>query len=224
MSAEPTLVEKVVQFVKEELKHHDASHGWAHIERVRNNGIHIAQKEGGYDMELVELGCLLHDVGDWKYSGPHDIPASSKVKNFLDDQGYDPIKIGKIVAIIESVSFKNELGGPTIIAPPELSVVQDADRLDAIGAVGVARTFCFTGAKGRPMYVPEVDDKMEQKLPTQEEYTNKKNESTVAHFYEKLLHLKDLMKTKTGKQIAEERHKFMEQFLVQFLDECKGKK
>lgn len=214
------IIKKTEEFVKEELKNNDASHDWAHIERVRNIANKLSEKKI-VDRELVELGALLHEVGDWKYGG-----SKTKAKEFLIEQKLDPERAETVLKIVEGVSFKNELGGGPLDTFPELEIVQDADRLDAIGAIGIARTFTYSGAKKRPMYNPDQDCRKKLKTITQEEYVNRdaKDNSTVSHFYEKLLHLKDMMKTEEGRQMAEDRHQFTVSFLDQFFAEWDAKK
>lgn len=221
-----SLIEKTEDFVKEELKNNDSSHDWFHIDRVRNLAKKLAEKTSeSVDLEIVELGALLHDIGDWKYTGS-ETKGRELAEKFLTEQNYDPIKKQKILEIIDGVSFKNELGGIKIPLSLELAIVQDSDRLDALGAIGIARTFAFSGAKKRPMYLPNHDSSKRQKLLSKEEYMNKKeqDDSTIGHFYEKLLHLKDMMKTDAGKKIAEKRHQYMVEFLEEFLCEWSGDK
>jgi uncharacterized protein len=206
--------------VKDELKGVDSSHDYAHIERVCNLAERLAKEEGIEDIELVLLASLLHDIADWKYSGS-ETAGPHKAKQWLISQGYT--KADKVVAIIQGVSFKNELDAtPTIF--PELSVVQDADRLDALGAIGIARAWTFGGARNRPLWCPETDPTHTRDL-SKAEYVAQhgaNSTSTVSHFYDKLLKLKDLMKTQAGKRIAQQRHQVMEAYLAQFYAEWKG--
>jgi len=178
-------------------------------------------------MEIVELAALLHDVRDWKYSGSETAGVEA-AKTFLESEEYDLNKIKTIVDIIGGVSFKNELSASTnkMKLFAELAVVQDADRLDAIGAIGIARTFSYGGKKGTGMYDPEKDrSTMDVMEISKDEYMNKtkNNGSTVDHFYEKLLKLKDMMKTQTGKKMALKRHQFMELYLSQLFAEIDGR-
>ena len=191
----------------------DASHDWQHIERVRHNARLISQKEQA-DFFIVELAVLLHDVSDSKYK---------KADEDLETEILDSLPISaeqkeKIQVIIQSVSFKG--GNGVRPSSVEAAIVQDADRLDAIGAIGIARTFAYGGAKGRKLYDWEEEPRLEM---TEEEYRSKPTSSTT-HFYEKLLLLKDRMNTETGKQIAEERHQFMLSFLKQLIKETDGNK
>ncbi len=191
----------------------DASHDWQHIERVRNNAAAILVHEKA-DAFLVDIAVLLHDVSDPKYIQDGEDPETAILNRLeLTDTQKQQVK-----AIIQSVSFKGGNG----IAPAtiEAEIVQDADRLDAIGAVGIARTFAYGGAKGRKLY--DWQEKPRDEM-TEEEYRSAPT-SSATHFYEKLLLLKDTMNTATGKQIAEERHQFMLSFLEQLIKETDGNK
>lgn len=207
------LIEQCERQVREIYESFDASHDWQHIERVRQNAALILKKEQA-DAFLVEIAVLLHDVSDPKYKKDGE-DLETDILNELDLSGNQRKKIKQI---IDSVSFK---GGNGIAAESiEAKIVQDADRLDAIGAVGIARTFAFGGAKGRKLY--DWQEQPRQKM-TEEEYRAKPT-SSATHFYEKLLLLKDHMNTETGKHIAEERHQFMISFLEQLKKETDGNK
>jgi uncharacterized protein len=190
----------------------------------------LAKMEGNVDTELVQLGALLHDIADWKYSGSED-EGPRRAREWLVSQNYDSEKTQKVIDIIEGIGFKSELGltREQAIAKaerlPELAVVQDADRLDAIGAIGIARTFTFGGTRNTPLHDPTVA-LPDPQLLTKEAYMNrsKSGGSTIQHFYDKLLHLKDMMKTTSGKKLAADRHKYMEVFLEQFLAEWNGER
>eukprot|EP01100_Stratorugosa_tubuloviscum_P004500 TRINITY_DN2132_c0_g1_i1.p1 TRINITY_DN2132_c0_g1~~TRINITY_DN2132_c0_g1_i1.p1 ORF type:complete len:226 (-),score=104.76 TRINITY_DN2132_c0_g1_i1:57-734(-) len=215
------IILKAINFVKQEVSKYDASHDWAHIERVRKLAHTIAQQENYNDFELIQLAAILHDVGDWKYSGSEEVgPAASR--KFLEENNYDPIKITTIENIIRSISFKNELLNNQNNSTPfiELYIVQDADRLDAIGAIGIARCFTYGGAKNRRLYDLEAPRTIYQ--VSKEDYMYGAHPSSVSHFYQKLLLLKDLMKTNAGKKLAENRHQFMQQFLNQIWSEIEG--
>jgi uncharacterized protein len=189
----------------------DASHDWQHIERVRHNAKLILESEQA-DAFLIDLAVLLHDVSDPKYkNGEEDLETEILSSLPLSDG-----QKGRIQSIIHSVSFKGGNGVPP--ATIEAAIVQDADRLDAIGAIGIARTFAYGGAKGRKLYDWAEEPRLQM---TEEEYRSKPT-SSVTHFYEKLLLLKDGMNTETGKQIAEERHQFMLSFLKQLIKETDG--
>ena len=213
-----TLITACISFVKTTLSGAEGGHDWFHIERVWKNARLIAAKEQ-CDLEVVELAALLHDIADSKfYDGDEEI-GPRKAKEYLESQNLDAEKIAHVIAIIENVSFK---GGHNLRTHEsiELDIVQDADRLDAIGAIGIARTFNYGGFKNRALFDPEIEPNLKM---TKEEY-KKSSAPTINHFYEKLLLLKDLMNTKTGKSIALERHRYMEGFLNQFFAEWNGEK
>lgn len=207
------LIRKTINLVKEKLEGTESGHDWFHIERVWKLSLKIHEKEGG-DKLIIELAALLHDIADAKFHNGDETLASKIVRNFLTEQNLDPNNIEKVIFIIENMSFKNRNDAPENL-PLELKIVQDADRLDAIGAIGIARTFNFGGYKNNLMYHPDIKPKLNQ---TKEEY-KKSNGTTINHFYEKLLLLKDLLNTDTAKNIADHRHQFMLQFLEEFYNE-----
>lgn len=207
------LINKTIELVKEKLEGTESGHDWFHIERVWKLSLKIQEKEGG-DKLIIELAALLHDIADPKFHNGDETIASKIVNEFLTEQKVDSETIEKVLFIIENMSFKNRNDAPENL-PLELKIVQDADRLDAIGAIGIARTFNFGGYKNNLMYHPDIEPKLNQ---TKEEY-KKSNGTTINHFYEKLLLLKDLLNTKTAKEIAEHRHQFMLQFLDEFYKE-----
>tara|TARA_R100000789_G_scaffold99162_1_gene104920 strand:- start:30 stop:689 length:660 start_codon:yes stop_codon:yes gene_type:complete len=213
------IIQNTIAFVKEQLKDAEGGHDWFHIERVFRNTLLIARDEK-VDVFIVSLAALLHDIADPKFHNGNEKLGPKKARNFLIEQGV-PKKEGKhIVKIIKNVSFKNSLEeNPNKFSSKELEVVQDADRLDAIGAIGIARCFNYGGFKNRALYDPEIRPNLEM---TKEEYKNS-TAPTINHFYEKLLLLKDEMNTEAGKKIAESRHQFMETYLKQFYDEWNGK-
>lgn len=211
-----SIIQNTIAFVKDQLKDAEAGHNWSHIERVWKLSKKIAEIEGG-NLKIVELSALLHDIADPKFHNGDENLALEISRNFLETQSVSEEEIEAILYIIKNISFKNRgdfQGKPS----KELQIVQDADRLDAIGAIGIARTFHFGGFKNNPIYDPEIKPNLEM---TKEEY--KKSEgTTINHFYEKLLLLKDLMNTETGRKIAEKRHQFMLQFLEQFYSETEA--
>ncbi|WP_313599935.1 HD domain-containing protein [Epilithonimonas vandammei] len=207
------LIHKTINLVKENLEGTESGHDWFHIERVWKLSLKIQEKEGG-DKLIIELAALLHDIADPKFHNGDETLASKIVRNFLTEQNLDPSVMEKVIFIIENMSFKNRNDAPENL-PLELKIVQDADRLDAIGAIGIARTFNFGGYKNNLMYHPDIKPKLNQ---TKEEY-KKSNGTTINHFYEKLLLLKDLLNTDTAKNIADHRHQFMLQFLEEFYNE-----
>lgn len=211
-----THLENTIAFVKRELKDAEGGHDWFHIERVYKNSLLIASEEN-VDEFIVALGALLHDIADSKFYGGDDSVGPRKAAEFLSDAGISENVIQQVVAIIENISFK---GGNVAekYTSKELDVVQDADRLDALGAIGIARTFNYGGFKNRKLYDPDIAPDMNMSVATY-----KASEApTINHFYEKLLLLKERMNTATGKRIAAERHAFMEVFLKQFYAEWEG--
>jgi len=207
------IIQNTIQFVKEKLEGAEAGHDWFHIERVWKLSKKIAQAED-CNLEVVELSALLHDIADPKFHNGDETVALKISRKFLESQNVEEIIIQKVLFIIKNISFKNRNEVPADL-PIELKIVQDADRIDAIGAIGVARTFNFGGFKNNLMYHPNIQPKLNM---SKEEY-KKSNGTTINHFYEKLLLLKDLMNTNEGKKIAEERHQFMLTFLDQFMKE-----
>ncbi|MBE7641425.1 HD domain-containing protein [Salegentibacter sp. BLCTC] len=203
-------------FVKESLKNAEGGHDWFHIQRVWRNAKLIAKTETA-DLFIVELGALLHDIADSKFHNGNETIGPKVASEFLKKQQVSAEIITQVVKIIENVSFK---GGNVSqdFNSIELKIVQDADRLDALGAIGVARTFNYGGFKERALYDPEIKPRLNM---SKEEY-KASSAPTINHFYEKLLLLKDRMNTKTGKEIAQKRHEFMELYLEQFYAEWHG--
>ena len=202
-----------INFVKEKLEGAEAGHDWFHIERVWKLSKKIAEKEGG-NLEVIELSALLHDIADPKFHNGDETLALKISKDFLEEIHVEGELIEQVLFVIKNISFKNRAEAPEN-PPLELQIVQDADRLDAIGAIGIARTFNFGGFKNNLMYHPEIKPNLGM---NKEEY-KKSNGTTINHFYEKLLLLKDLMNTETAKKIASERHNFILQFLDEFYKE-----
>ncbi len=213
---EQDLIEKTKLFVREMLAEAETGHDWAHAERVWKTARHIAEQEEA-DMLTVELGALLHDIADPKFNDGDEEIGPRRAATFLENCDVEEEKIAHVVQMIENISFK---GGNTeqSFRSKELDIVQDADRLDAIGAIGIARTFNYGGYKNRPLYDPEIEPRTGL---TKEEYRNEPV-PTINHFYEKLLLLKDRMNTETGAQMALKRHRFMEEFLARFYREWAG--
>lgn len=208
------LIKRTEEFVKRELWGAEGGHDWFHIERVYKNTLKIAQTEP-VDVLIVSLAALLHDIADPKFHNGDESIGPKKAATFMHDEQVPTAIQKEVLDIIRKVSFKNSLENQNQQESLELQVVRDADRLDAIGAIGIARAFNFGGFKGRPLYDPAIPPRMEL---SKEEY-KKANGPTVNHFYEKLLLLKDLMHTETGKRLAEQRHGFMLQFLEAFYRE-----
>ncbi|XP_008221062.1 PREDICTED: uncharacterized protein YpgQ-like [Prunus mume] len=220
-------VRKAEKLVEEAMKDNDASHDAAHVWRVRDLALSLAREEQGLSlpssnsntMQIVELAALLHDIGDYKYL--RDPSEEKIVENFLDEEGIEESSKMKILRIIKGMGFKDELAGSAKNdLPPEFGVVQDADRLDAIGAIGIARCFTFGGSRNRVLHDPNIQAQSDL---SKEKYVNNDEQTTVNHFHEKLLKLKALMKTKAGQKRAERRHKFMEEFLAEFYEEWDGR-
>lgn len=212
------VVNKTAEYIKEKLLGEGSGHDWWHIYRVWRNAINISKNEK-VDLFTVELAALLHDIADWKFNDGNEDIGPQLAREWLEKMSVDEKVISHVCDIIKNISFKGA-GVENKINTIEGMVVQDADRLDAIGAIGIARTFAYGGNKNREMYNPEIKPGFHK---TFEEY-KKNNSTTVNHFYEKLLLLKDLMNTNTARDIAEQRHKFMEDFLKQFFEEWEGKK
>ncbi|MFK7048373.1 putative hydrolase [Flavobacterium columnare] len=212
------IIEKTIDFVKQQLAEAEGGHDWFHIERVYKN-TKLITKEEECNETVVYLAALLHDIADSKFHNGNETIGPKIAGDFLRSQNVDQDIIDHVVKIIENISFK----GGNFTSPfhsKELAIVQDADRLDAIGAIGIARTFNYGGFKNRKLYDPNIRPNLTM---SKEEYKNTTS-PTINHFYEKLLLLKDKMNTTTGKRIASQRHLFMEQFLEQFYDEWKGMK
>jgi uncharacterized protein len=210
------IIQKTSEYIKQEFGDDSSGHDWWHIYRVWKNAISICKHEQA-DLFIVQLAALLHDLDDWKFNESEDeIP--QRAKAWMQSCGIDPQNIEAVCEIIMHVSYKgaqvenkmNSLEG---------FIVQDADRLDAIGAIGIGRAFAYGGYKNRPMYDPETSNQMHTSF---EQYKNSKS-ATINHFYEKLLLLKDMMNTAAAKKIAEQRHETMLRFLDQFMNEWEGR-
>jgi len=217
VKSDPEIILKAcAEYVRSELKEGEKGHDWWHIQRVWNTSLLIAKTEP-VNLFVVELAALLHDIADSKFNGGDEEAGPMKAEAFLRSMEVDPSVIGQVVLIVRNISFKggNNLPGYT---SPELQVVQDADRLDALGAIGIARAFHYGGFKNRLLYHPDIHPNLKM---TKEEYKNS-DAPTINHFYEKLLLLKDRMNTPTGKALAIDRHAFMEQFLARFEMEWNG--
>jgi uncharacterized protein len=214
------IIVNTISFVKKELKNAEGGHDWFHIERVLNNTILISREEK-VDVFIVSLAALLHDIADPKFYNGDETIGPRVASEFLKKQKVSSSIIEHVVNIIKHISFKNSFDKETkTFTSKELKVVQDADRLDAIGAIGIARCFNYGGFKNRPLYDPEIIPNLNM---TKEDY-KKTTAPTINHFYEKLLLLKTEMNTASGKKIAAQRHDFMEMYLTQFYDEWNGLK
>ena len=213
------LIEATKTFVKETLKDAEGGHDWFHIERVYKNALLIAKGET-VDNLVVTLGALLHDIADSKFHNGDSTIGPKVAGAFLLKHNVDSATINHVIKIIENISYSSNIGVENAFKSIELDVVQDADRLDAIGAIGIARTFNYGGFKNRALYNPEIKPNLNL---TKAEY-KASNAPTINHFYEKLLLLKDMMNTKTGGKIAKQRHQYMVDFLQQFDAEWEGKR
>ncbi|MBP1840482.1 HD domain-containing protein [Formosa algae] len=211
-------IQATIDFVKQQLEGAEGGHDWFHIERVYKNAKLIAKTEN-VDMFVVELGALLHDIADSKFHDGDETVGPKVASTFLKEIQVEHATIEHVICIIENISFK---GGhfEATFSSAELDVVQDADRLDAIGAIGIARTFNYGGFKNRAIYDPEITPNLNM---TKAEY-KASTAPTINHFYEKLLLLKDKLNTETGKKIAAQRHDYMVGFLDQFYAEWNGDK
>ncbi|WP_396195719.1 HD domain-containing protein [Flavobacterium sp.] len=211
-----SIIDKTILFVQSKLEQAEGGHDWFHIERVYKNALLITQEES-CDITVVKLAALLHDIADSKFHDGDETIGPKTARLFLEAENVDEATIIHVVNIIENISFK---GGnfERTFSSKELKIVQDADRLDAIGAIGIARCFNYGGFKNRALYNPAIAPNLNM---SKEEYKNS-DSPTLNHFYEKLLLLKDKMNTETGKKIAAARHRFMENFLSQFYAEWEG--
>ncbi|MCF6224144.1 MAG: HD domain-containing protein [Flavobacteriaceae bacterium] len=214
------ILNQTILFVKDTLHGAEGGHDWFHIERVWKNAKHIAENEE-VDLFIVELGALLHDIADAKFYDGDESIGPKKAGEFLKSIDVNEDIIHHIINIINNISYKNSLESkPENFQSKELEVIQDADRLDAIGAIGIARAFNYGGFKNRELYNPEI----KPSINLSKESYKKSKAPTINHFYEKLLLLKDKMNTKTGRELATKRHQFMEQYLTQFYNEWEGEK
>lgn len=213
------VIEKTKEFVRQKLEGEGSGHDWWHIHRVYNIAVNLAKDENNNaDLFIIQLGALLHDIADWKFNGGDTNVGAEVSREFLKGLDVDDETIEHVADIVKNVSFKGS-GEKSQMKTLEGMIVQDADRLDAIGAIGIARTFAYGGHDNREMFNPNIKP---QNHKTFEEYKNSRG-TTINHFYEKLLLLKDLMNTKSGRKYAEKRHKFMEEYLEEFYAEWEGR-
>jgi uncharacterized protein len=212
------IIANTITFVKKELKDAEGGHDWFHIERVFKNTILISREEK-VNVFVISLAALLHDIADPKFYNGDETIGPRVASEFLKKQKVSSSIIEHVVHIIKHISFKNSFDKESEkFTSIELKVVQDADRLDAIGAIGIARCFNYGGFKNRTLYNPAISPNLTM---TKEQYKTS-DAPTMNHFYEKLLLLKDQMNTASGKKIAAKRHAFMEMYLQQFYDEWNG--
>lgn len=213
-----TLIDRTASFVKESLANAEGGHDWWHTYRVWSAAKELSKREK-VDMLVVELGALLHDIADSKFHDGDEQVGPRVAEDFLRREGVDEQIVAHVSAIISNISFKVSKEGQRF-SSKELEVVQDADRLDALGAIGIARTFSYGGYKGRELFNPSIAPNPDM---SKEEY-KKGSSPSINHFYEKLLLLKDLMNTQAGREMANERHAFMEKYLEQFYAEWNGER
>jgi uncharacterized protein len=221
-STEQDILSGAREYVREEMSKDASGHDWWHIHRVATMAKRLAT-ECGADVFVCELAALLHDVGDYKLRGPSNEAESAIARRWMESHGVQAGIVDHICSIIDSMSYSTSLKNTGIqsgMKTTEGQCVQDADRLDAIGAIGVARTFAYGGSKGQPMHDPELEPVTNQ---TKEQYRTSRT-SSVNHFHEKLLLLKGLMNTEPAKRLAEQRHEYMKQFLEQFHAEWNGER
>ncbi len=215
--SEAEILKKTEEYIKNRLSGEGSGHDWWHVYRVWKNAIYIGKYED-VDLFVVQLGALLHDISDWKFNDGDDNVGPKAAREWLEKLEVEEGVISHVCKIIKEISFKGA-GVKTPMSTIEGMVVQDADRLDAIGAIGIARTFAYGGHKGREIWNPNIGPELHDSF---EKYRNSTG-PTINHFYEKLLLLKELMNTNSAKKIAENRHKFMEQFLDRFYKEWECK-
>lgn len=212
--ATDAILARAAAFVRQELNNDSSGHDWWHIQRVVNLARVIAREEGA-DPFVCELAALLHDIADYKIAGD-EVTGLRRVREWLDAEGVETAAAGQVMEIIATLSFGG--GNRPPMTTVEGRVVQDADRLDAIGAIGIGRAFAFGGSRGRALYDP---DALPQQYASKEAYQSS-GSSTINHFHEKLLLLKDRMNTSYARRLAEQRHRYMEAFLDEFAREWSG--
>lgn len=212
-------IDKTVEYVRQKFSGEGTGHDWWHMYRVWQMAKTIGNQEKDADMFVVELGALLHDIADWKFHDGDEEAGPKAARKWLESIAVDEDVIVQVEDIIRTVSFKGA-GVASNMKTLEGKIIHDADKLDAIGAIGIARTFAYGGANNREIYSPEVKPELHQ---TFEAYKNGGTHS-LNHFYEKLLLLKDRMYTDTAKQLAQHRHDFMQQYLDEFYAEWDGKR
>ena len=212
------IIAQTAEHIRLKLEGEGSGHDWWHVYRVWKNAIHIGKQEKA-DLFVIELAALLHDIADWKFHDGNEDIGPRLAREWLETLSVEESVIAHVCRIIRAISFKGA-GVKNTMDSPEGLIVQDADRLDAMGAIGIARTFAYGSSKHREIYNPTVNPQLHASF---EQYKNSEG-TTINHFYEKLLLLKDLMNTATAKEIAENRHKYMQEFLQQFFLEWEGKK
>lgn len=215
--SEKILINQIAEETKKVMEKESSGHDWWHAYRVWQLAKRIADSEKTANRLIVELAAILHDIADWKFNGGDETIGPKKAREVMEKYGVEEKTIGEVVEIISTMSFKGA-NVKTSVKTLEGKIVQDADKLDAIGAMGIARTFAYGGHAGRAIHDPEMKPRMHN---SKEEYFNSKS-STINHFYEKLLLLRDRMNTETAKKLAESRHEFLELYLDRFYKEWEG--
>ena len=210
------LINRIAAHIRQQCEGESSGHDWHHIARVRQVACQLAEQEGA-DRTVVELAALVHDIADWKFTNGDETIGPQKARALLSGEGVAEAVIAQVVEIVETVSYKGA-GVATPMRTLEGKCVQDADRLDAIGAIGIARCFAYGGHKGRPMHDPSVPPVMHASATAYRTAGG----GSLNHFYEKLFLLKDRMNTASGRALAESRHRFMQAFVDQFLAEWNG--
>ena len=213
MLSKREIVGKTKEYVRSKLGNEATGHDWWHAFRVWKTAKYIAKKEGG-DLFIIELAALLHDISDWKFNKGSSSPGLKLARNWLKNLKVDEKIIQRVCDIIKDVSFKGA-GVKSKMETKEGKIVQDADRLDTLGAIGIARVFAYGGCAKREIHNPKIKFKLHKNF---KQY-RQGGKTSINHFYDKLLLLKDLMNTKTGKKLAGERHEFLEKYLKQFFKE-----
>jgi uncharacterized protein len=211
------LIDATAQFIEQKFANEGSGHDWAHIRRVWLMARRLALAAPGADTEVTELGALLHDIADWKFHDGDYEAGPRAARAWLHSQHASETLIARVETVIREVSFKG-LGVATPVSSIEAALVQDADRLDAIGAIGIARAFAYGGHKGRPLHDATIAPVAHDTFASYQKNTA----PTLNHFYEKLLHLKDRLNTDAARQVAKERHAFMETYVARFLAEWDG--
>ena len=215
------LIELTQQYIRKLLENEGSGHDWWHTYRVWKMAQLIANAEKDSNQLVVELSALLHDIADWKSNKGDENIGPQMAGDWMASHGLDKETIDKVKEVIKAITFRGA-GNITKVITKEAMIVQDADRLDAIGAIGIARGFMFAGNKGLPMYDPDIKP-LENMNADQYKDLSRKSYTQINHFYEKLLLLKDLMNTNTGKEVANGRHDFMREYLDRFYLEWEGK-
>ena len=210
------LIRRTVNFVQNELYSDASGHDWWHVYRVWNVAKVIAAEMGNVDLMVVELAALLHDISDYKLNGGDHEAGPAIAEKWLASQGIDEAVCSSVADIIRTLGFKNDM--PSDRLSLEAKIIQDSDNLDAIGAIGIARAFAFGGHRGDPIYLPEQEP---VEYASRSQYIDRKS-SSVNHFYEKLLKLKDNMNTEIARKIAHDRHNFLIKYLDRFFEEWTG--